>query len=152
MTLPEKFFLILSYSFSQSKAEFAVLSKTAVEVPRLLKKTGILLDLMTLPSKAVFLLRFFDFVLRNSCERFWCWIVRLHSFIVVELIWRGVAPPSLPTKGTTSPFESPERPCGVENPRSKERMTLGFVHPARKLLITMPLAHFCGFRFRSANF
>ncbi len=33
------------------------------------------------------------------CERFWQWLVRLFSFIVMELIWRGFAPPSLPTQG-----------------------------------------------------
>ena len=32
-------------------------------------------------------------------ERFWQWLVRLFSFIVMELIWRGFAPPNLPTQG-----------------------------------------------------
>ena len=33
----------------------------------------------------------------------------------------------------------------------KEKNTFRIVHPARKLLITLTLAHFCGFWFRSAH-
>ena len=62
------------------------------------------------------------------------------------------APPLRTLQREFLPLEPSLGLCGAENPRSKERVTLGFVHPARKLLITLTLAHFADFAFAAQTF
>ena len=53
----------------------------------------------------------------------------------------GVALPRIPRPLEGDPSWLPRRACGSDIPRSKESITLGFVHPALTIRIAYTLAH-----------
>ena len=77
-----------------------------------------------------------------------CAITTVHRRVICLT---GLCPFKLPHTRGEPLVNPPKRLCGAKIPRRKKRITLGFVHPAKKLLITLTLAHFCGFWFRNVN-